>query len=110
MTQESASVTDLTAELQFASRLAREAATIVNTFYVGSSEVRYKMDREPVTEADRSANQHIVTRVRAMYPDDGLLSEESKDDLVRLERERVWIIDPLDGTKSLSPATVSFRS
>ena len=99
MTQESASVTDLTAELQFASRLAREAATIVNTFYVGSSEVRYKMDREPVTEADRSANQHIVTRVRAMYPDDGLLSEESKDDLVRLERERVWIIDPLDGTK-----------
>jgi 3'(2'), 5'-bisphosphate nucleotidase len=99
MTQDSVSVTDLTAELQFASRLAREAATIVNTFYVGSSEVRYKLDREPVTEADRSANQHIVARVRAHYPDDGILSEESKDDLTRLERERVWIIDPLDGTK-----------
>ncbi len=92
-------VTDLTAELQFACKVAREAATIVNTFYVGSSEVRYKLDREPVTEADRSANQHIVTRVRAMYPDDGILSEESKDDLARLEKERVWIIDPLDGTK-----------
>jgi 3'(2'), 5'-bisphosphate nucleotidase len=99
MTHESVDVADLTAELQFACKVAREAATIVNTFYVGSSEVRYKTDREPVTEADRSANQHIVARVKAMYPDDGVLSEESKDDLLRLENERVWIIDPLDGTK-----------
>lgn len=92
-------VTDLTTEWEFACRVAREAATIVNTFYVGSSEVRYKSDREPVTEADRSANQHIVTRVKTMFPDDGVLSEESKDDLSRLEKRRVWIIDPLDGTK-----------
>jgi 3'(2'), 5'-bisphosphate nucleotidase len=90
---------DLTEEIEFASRLAREAATIVNTFYVGSSEVRYKSENEPVTEADRSANQHIVSRIQAVYPNDGLLSEESKDNLNRLERERVWIIDPLDGTK-----------
>ena len=66
---------------------------------MGSSEVRYKTDDEPVTEADRSANQHIVTRIRAVYPDDGILSEESKDDLARLHKERVWIIDPMDGTK-----------
>lgn len=99
MKQESVEVTDLTAELEFACKVAREAATIVNTFYVGSSEVRYKSDKEPVTEADRSANQHILTRIRAKYPDDGVLSEESKDDLARLERRRVWIIDPLDGTK-----------
>jgi 3'(2'), 5'-bisphosphate nucleotidase len=99
MTQDTVNVTDLTAELEFACRVAREAATIVNTFYVGSSEVRYKNDREPVTEADRSANQHIVAQVKAVYPDDGMLSEESKDDLARLNRRRVWIIDPLDGTK-----------
>jgi 3'(2'), 5'-bisphosphate nucleotidase len=90
---------DLSAEMDFAARLAREAATIVNTFYVGSSEVRYKPGDEPVTEADRSANQHIVARIRARFPDDGLLSEESKDDLSRLQKERVWIIDPMDGTK-----------
>lgn len=90
---------DLTEEIEFASQLAREAATIVNTFYVGSSEVRYKSENEPVTEADRSANQHIVTRIQAAYPNDGILSEESKDNLNRLERERTWIIDPLDGTK-----------
>ena len=99
MTQESVDVADLTAELQFACKVAREAATIVNTFYVGSSEVRYKSDREPVTEADRSANTHIVTRVKAAFPDDGILSEESKDDLSRLDKQRVWIIDPLDGTR-----------
>ncbi|HMN29248.1 MAG TPA: 3'(2'),5'-bisphosphate nucleotidase CysQ [Caldilineaceae bacterium] len=90
---------DLTAELDFAIKTAREAATIVNTFYVGSSEVRYKSENEPVTEADRSANQHILARIQAVYPDDGLLSEESKDDLTRLAKERVWIVDPLDGTK-----------
>jgi len=90
---------DLSEEIEFASKLAQEAATIVNTFYVGSSEVRYKSENEPVTEADRSANQHIVARIQAAYPDDGLLSEESKDDLIRLKRDRVWIIDPLDGTK-----------
>jgi 3'(2'), 5'-bisphosphate nucleotidase len=99
MSQHPVDVSDLTTELQFACKVAREAATIVNTFYVGSSEVRYKSDREPVTEADRSANQHIVTRVRTMFPNDGLLSEESKDDLSRLNKQRVWIIDPLDGTK-----------
>lgn len=86
-------------ELAFAERTAREAATIVNTFYIGSSEVRYKTDDEPVTEADRSANLHILARLQARFPDDGFLSEESKDDLARLKKERVWIVDPLDGTK-----------
>jgi len=98
-TQLDLSKLSLTAELEFAIKTAREAATIVNTFYVGSSEVRYKSENEPVTEADRSANQHIVARIQAVFPNDGILSEESKDDLIRLENERVWIVDPLDGTK-----------
>ncbi|HAJ37445.1 MAG TPA: 3'(2'),5'-bisphosphate nucleotidase CysQ [Chloroflexi bacterium] len=99
MVEQQISTLDLTQELEFVARLAREAATIVNTFYIGSSEVRYKPGDEPVTEADRSANQHIVNRIRARFPDDGILSEESKDDLARLKHARVWIIDPLDGTK-----------
>ncbi len=90
---------DLSAELAFARQLSREAATIVNTFYTGSAEVSYKAGDEPVTEADRSANRHIVRRIQEAFPDDGLLSEESKDDLIRLKKSRVWIIDPLDGTK-----------
>ena len=90
---------DLSREFEFACRIAREAATIVTTFYVGSSEVEYKSHDEPVTEADRSANRHIVARIQEEFPDDGILSEESKDDFIRLEKSRVWIIDPLDGTK-----------
>src|SRR5690606_1497796 len=86
-------------ELALVMKIALEAGTIVNTFYVGSSEVEYKSPDEPVTEADRSANQHIVSRIQAAYPEDGMLSEESQDSLERLNKERVWIIDPLDGTK-----------
>lgn len=99
MTTQKLDTLDLTAEIELASTLAREAATIVNTFYVGSSEVRYKSHNEPVTEADRSANLHIVSRIQAAFPEDGILSEESKDNLNRLTKARVWIIDPLDGTK-----------
>lgn len=90
---------ELAEELEFTCRLVREAGTIVNTFYVGTSEVEYKNDREPVTEADRAANEHIVERIQAAYPDDGILSEEAKDNLKRLDKRRVWIVDPLDGTK-----------
>jgi len=99
MLEQQIETANLTHEIEFACKLAREASTIVNTFYVGSSEVRYKPGDEPVTEADRSANQHIIARIRARFPNDGILSEESKDDLSRLKKERVWIIDPLDGTK-----------
>ncbi len=90
---------DLSRELDLAFQVVQEAGTIVNTFYVGVSEVEYKAPGDPVTEADRSANQHIVKRFREAFPEDGFLSEEIKDDLRRLEKERVWIIDPLDGTK-----------
>ncbi len=99
MNQEAIETLGLTEEIEFARKVAREAATIAMTFYIGSSDVKYKNGDEPVTEADRSANKHIVKRVREVFPEDGILSEESKDDLSRLDKERVWIIDPLDGTK-----------
>ena len=50
-------------------------------------------------EGDRVANRYLVERLRAERPDDGLLSEESKDTEERLSKSRVWIIDPLDGTR-----------
>jgi 3'(2'), 5'-bisphosphate nucleotidase len=48
---------------------------------------------------DATANQFLVHAIRAMRPDDGLLSEESKDDGDRLSQRRVWIVDPVDGTR-----------
>ena len=48
---------------------------------------------------DQTANQFLVHALREQRPDDGLLSEEMKDDGARLGMERVWIIDPVDGTR-----------
>ena len=59
-------------------------------------------DKEAVrrlrAEGDRRSNDLILERLRAARPGDAVLSEESTDDLVRLGAERVWIVDPLDGT------------
>ncbi len=48
---------------------------------------------------DETANQFLVHAIRAQRPEDGLLSEESKDTPERLDKDRVWIIDPVDGTR-----------
>ncbi|UIP07430.1 3'(2'),5'-bisphosphate nucleotidase CysQ [Erythrobacter sp. SDW2] len=48
---------------------------------------------------DETANQFLVHALRQQRPEDGLLSEESKDTDARLSKERVWIIDPVDGTR-----------
>ena len=50
-------------------------------------------------DGDRESNELILQLLHDARPDDAILSEESKDDPVRLERERVWIVDPLDGTR-----------
>jgi 3'(2'), 5'-bisphosphate nucleotidase len=48
---------------------------------------------------DQTANQFLIHAIREQRPDDGLLSEESKDTQERLSKARVWIIDPVDGTR-----------
>lgn len=89
---------DFSQELKAAIRLAREAGAIVKTFYDVPLTVRWKDPSDPVTEADRAVNAYLVKQFSQLFPADGVLAEESKDDLSRLQRERVWIIDPLDGT------------
>ena len=81
--------------------LAREAGAAILDLYEGPLEIEQKAsadDREPVTQADRLANEIIVTRLRQEFPDDGILAEESLDTAHRLDKSRVWMIDPLDGT------------
>jgi 3'(2'), 5'-bisphosphate nucleotidase len=53
---------------------------------------------------DQTANQFLVAAVREARPDDGLLSEESQCDGSRLSKARVWIIDPVDGTREYGEA------
>jgi len=89
---------DYSHELRVAIQLAREAGGIVRTFYDVPPTVRWKDPTEPVTEADRAVNAYLVKQLGQRFPDDGMLAEESKDDLSRLGKNRVWIVDPLDGT------------
>lgn len=53
---------------------------------------------------DATANQFLVHAVRQQRPEDGLLSEEAKDTAERLTKSRVWIIDPVDGTREYGEA------
>ncbi|WP_226697078.1 3'(2'),5'-bisphosphate nucleotidase CysQ [Qipengyuania flava] len=53
---------------------------------------------------DETANQFLVHALRQQRPEDGLLSEESKDTDERLSKERVWIVDPVDGTREYGEA------
>jgi myo-inositol-1(or 4)-monophosphatase len=56
----------------------------------------------PVTEADLAANAILIEAIQGAFPEDGILSEETTDDPARLSRRRVWIIDPLDGTREFT--------
>jgi len=88
-------------ELRVAVELAREAGAAIIDLYDGLIEVheKYQLDHiEPVTLADRVANELIVNRIAREFPDDGILAEESPDTERRLGKRRVWMIDPLDGT------------
>ena len=88
-------------ELRVALDLAREAGATILEFYEGPLEIEQKSDsydREPVTQADRVANELIVNALRREFPADGILAEESVDTAHRLDKQRVWMVDPLDGT------------
>lgn len=86
-------------ELKLAVDTARMAGEAVMQEYTKPHEIDYKADESPVTQADRLANELIVTRLRTHYPDYGILAEESADDLGRLSKDWCWIVDPIDGTR-----------
>lgn len=73
------------------------AVEVLEPFESGSVEARLKAGNELVTEADHAVND-VLQRV-LQRDGEGWLSEESVDDRSRLEKDRVWIVDPIDGTK-----------
>lgn len=66
-------------------------------FTPGDIETEYKIGHDPVTAADRALD--AVLRQELLRDGEGWLSEESVDDPIRLQRSRVWVVDPLDGTR-----------
>ena len=85
-------------ELSVACLAAREAGQIALQMQAGIDSVA-KADGSPVTAGDLAADQVIRHHLLSAFPDDALLSEEVADDPSRLAKRRVWIIDPIDGTK-----------
>ena len=88
-------------ELRVACDLARVAGAAILEHYEGPLHIQqknYDDDAEPVTQADTIANDLIVTGLKREFPNDGILAEESVDTKRRLEKSRVWMVDPLDGT------------
>src|SRR5271155_4674695 len=70
---------------------------VFGRFTPGAIETEYKIGHDPVTEADRALD--AVLRKELLLDGEGWLSEESVDDPIRLQRSRVWVVDPLDGTR-----------
>ncbi len=59
-----------------------------------------KSDNTPVSEADIAVNQLLKQRLLEARPDYGWLSEETEDDTERMSKRRVWVVDPIDGTRA----------
>src|SRR6201987_1932246 len=77
---------------------ALDAARVVfGRFRLGPIETEYKIGHDPVTEADRAVDE--VLRQNLLREGEGWLSEETLDDESRLSKNRVWVVDPLDGTR-----------
>ena len=84
--------------LPFARALADAAAGIVLPRYRSRLRVMRKSDSSPVTEADREAEMEMRTLIAGEFPDHGILGEEFGE--TRQDAEFVWVLDPIDGTKS----------
>jgi myo-inositol-1(or 4)-monophosphatase len=91
-------------ELEVAAEAARHAGAAIRRIF--DQQVRTFVEksdgRGPLTEADLASNAILIEHLRSAFPNDAILSEESADDASRLAAERVWIIDPLDGTREFT--------
>jgi myo-inositol-1(or 4)-monophosphatase len=100
--------TDYTIELEIAEQAAREAGAAVMQMFKGRFDVKEKSKNNPVTSADLEANRLIRERIHENFPGDGWLSEEDQDNSDRLAAARVWVIDPIDGTKEFIEGVAQF--
>lgn len=96
-------------EVEIARRAALAGAEVVARHASAERRAAWdKSDDNPVTAADLEANGAILQVLRGAFPGDVVLSEETADSAERLAAERVWIVDPLDGTKEFIEGVPQF--
>ncbi len=97
------------ADLDLLVDAAQEAGKIARHYFRNDPVVREKQDNQgPVTEADIAVNDMLERDLRAARPDYGWLSEETEDSAARHSAERVFIVDPIDGTRSFIEGKTTF--
>jgi 3'(2'), 5'-bisphosphate nucleotidase len=101
------------AEIATVLRIAREASDRVSEIYATPFEVEMKGPGDPVTRADREANALICDALSRAFPGDAILAEESvpesEAEIARLvAHDRVWYVDPLDGTREFADRNGEF--
>lgn len=87
-------------DLELLIRSARAAGEIALSYWQGENRVWQKGHDDPVSEADLAVDQFLRTELLSARPGYGWLSEETEDDGSRLSRERVFVVDPIDGTRA----------
>lgn len=87
-------------DLLLIAEAARDAGLLALRYWKAGPKVWEKPGLGPVTEADLAVNEMLADRLRGARPGYGWLSEETPDDLARLDCERVFILDPIDGTRA----------
>ncbi|HEY6353302.1 MAG TPA: 3'(2'),5'-bisphosphate nucleotidase CysQ [Burkholderiaceae bacterium] len=91
---------DLDADITLLNAAVREAGALALRYFRTALAVWQKAGGTPVSEADIAVDRHLRQRLCGERPDYGWLSEETEDDAARLERGRVWVVDPIDGTRA----------
>lgn len=84
--------------IKFLSLLAKESGKVIGKYFRENLQIELKTDATPVTIADRKAEEIIRTLVGREFPDHGIIGEELGE--FKPDADHVWIIDPIDGTKS----------
>jgi myo-inositol-1(or 4)-monophosphatase len=92
----------LAEDLQTLCALAREGGALALSFLADGQTARAweKTGGSPVTEADLAVNRLCAARLCAARPEYGWLSEETQDDLSARQKQRCWVVDPIDGTRA----------
>lgn len=99
LSKESEKILEYENQLKLAQEAAQAAGDVVLNYYEGDYHVEQKSRNNPVTTADFESDKLLKKMLGQAYPEYGWLSEESKDNPERLDKEFVWVVDPIDGTK-----------
>jgi len=93
-------MTDAAADLALITRAAREAGALAVELRAAGLTIEYKAGDSPVTNADLATDALLKRLLTAARPDYGWLSEETADDAARLSKRRLFVVDPIDGTRA----------